>query len=148
MVTMVRKRKYLINFTFYDIFKEEPIPHKNFTLLGQGSHEISGVRSAPPPPPPPVVSDVGTKTLGNRRVKVSRKLKSPPFQVDTIADIANGYILLQVCYKFRVKPLKYISQRKNQTQVIFLWETEYTFSEFTTNLLLMIRINCLDNTRK
>ena len=60
MVTMVTKQK--INFTFYEAFKDEPIPHKNFTLLGQGSHEIPG---GDPP-----VSDVGTKTLGNRRVKI------------------------------------------------------------------------------
>ena len=39
---MVTKQRYLINFTFYETFKDEPIPHKNFTLLGQGSYEITG----------------------------------------------------------------------------------------------------------
>ena len=60
MVTMMQNKRYLINFTFYETVRDEPIPHKNFTLLVQGSHES--------PPPPPPVSDVGTNTLGNRRV--------------------------------------------------------------------------------
>ena len=45
-----QNKRYLINFTFYETFKEEPIPHKNFTFLRQGSHEIPGGRHAPPPP--------------------------------------------------------------------------------------------------
>ena len=32
------------NFTFYETFKDEHIPHKNFTFLRQGSHEIPGWR--------------------------------------------------------------------------------------------------------
>ena len=66
MVTMVTKQKIFINFTFYETFKDEPISHKNSTLLDQGSHETPGGRADPPPPPP--VFDVGTNTLGNRRV--------------------------------------------------------------------------------
>ena len=41
MVTMLTKQKILINFTFYEPFKGEAIAHKNFTLLGQVSHEIA-----------------------------------------------------------------------------------------------------------
>ena len=34
MGTMVKKpKKYLINFTFYETFKDQPIPHKNFMFL-------------------------------------------------------------------------------------------------------------------
>ena len=43
MVSMMTKRKIFDpNFTFYETFKDEPIPHKNFMILGQGSHEIPG----------------------------------------------------------------------------------------------------------
>ena len=62
---MGQNERYLINFTFYETFKDEPIPHTNFTILGQGSHEIPGGDH----PTPLLVFDVGTKTLGNRRVK-------------------------------------------------------------------------------
>ena len=37
-----QNERYLINFTFHETFKDEPIPHKNFSILGQGSHEIPG----------------------------------------------------------------------------------------------------------
>ena len=50
MVTMMTKQRYLTNFTFYETFKDEPITHKNFTFLGQGSYEIPG-RVGPTPPP-------------------------------------------------------------------------------------------------
>ena len=63
MVTMVTKR--LINFTFYGTFKYDPIPHKNFTFLGQGSYEIKGGL-----PDLPLGIRCGSKTLGIRRVKV------------------------------------------------------------------------------
>ena len=56
---MVTKQKYLTNFTFYETFKDESIPHKNFTFLGQGSYEITGAR----PPNPPLLSDVVSKPL-------------------------------------------------------------------------------------
>ena len=58
------KQRYLINFIFYDTFNDAPIPHKNFTLLGQGSHAFA----RPPPPPSALVSDLDTKPLVNRRV--------------------------------------------------------------------------------
>ena len=35
-------KRYLSNFTFYDTFKDEPIPHKNFTFLSQGSYVVPG----------------------------------------------------------------------------------------------------------
>ena len=57
MVTMVTR--YLINFTFFETFKDEPIPHKNFTFLGQLGYEITGG---------PLVSDVVPKPFGIRRV--------------------------------------------------------------------------------
>ena len=60
-----QNKRYLINFTFYETVRDEPIPHKNFTLLDQGSHEIPGGGVGPTPQ----VSDVGTNTLGNQRVK-------------------------------------------------------------------------------
>ena len=65
MVAMVTKQKILINFTFFEAVRDETIAYKNFTLLGQGSHEIPGGSSSTPPP---LVSDEGTNTLGNRRV--------------------------------------------------------------------------------
>ena len=37
----------LISFTFFEAFKDAPIPHKNLTVLGQGSHEIPGARPSP-----------------------------------------------------------------------------------------------------
>ena len=37
-----QNKRYLVNFTFYDTFKDEPIPHKNFTFLSQGSYVILG----------------------------------------------------------------------------------------------------------
>ena len=45
MVTMVTKQK--INFTFYETFQDEAIPHKNFTFLRQGSYEITGGQHDP-----------------------------------------------------------------------------------------------------
>ena len=50
MVTMVTKQKifdqlYLLCYTYFN-FQGCPIPHKNFTLPGEGSHEILG----PTPP--------------------------------------------------------------------------------------------------
>ena len=43
MVTMV------ISFTFFETVRDERIPHKNFMLLGQGSHEIPGGGRPDPP---------------------------------------------------------------------------------------------------
>ena len=31
-----QSKRYLINFTFYETFKDEPIPHKNFTFYIKG----------------------------------------------------------------------------------------------------------------
>ena len=56
-----------MNFTFYETFKDEPIPHKNFTFLGQGSYEITG--GGRPSPPPPLVSDVVPKPLVSEGLK-------------------------------------------------------------------------------
>ena len=36
------EKHFLINFSFYEMFKDAPVPHKNFTLLGQGNHETLG----------------------------------------------------------------------------------------------------------
>ena len=60
MVTMVTNKRYLINFTFFETFKDEPIPHKNFTFLGQLGYEITGEEGRPDPP---LVSDVVPKPL-------------------------------------------------------------------------------------
>ena len=60
-----QNKRYLINFTFYETFRDEPVPHENFTFLHQGSHEIPGGGR---PDSPPLVSDVGRKPLGIRRV--------------------------------------------------------------------------------
>ena len=60
MVTMVTKQKIFDQLYFYETFKDEPIPHKNFTLVGQGSYEITGGLARLPPPP---VSDVVLKPL-------------------------------------------------------------------------------------
>ena len=60
MVTMVINIRYLINFTFYGTFKDEPIPHKNFMFLHQGSYEIAGGGSARAPS---LVSDIVPKPL-------------------------------------------------------------------------------------
>ena len=51
---------HLINFTFYETFKDERISHKNFTFLGQGSYEITGGGGSARPP---LVSDVVPKPL-------------------------------------------------------------------------------------
>ena len=48
----------MINFTFFETFKDEPIPHKNFTFLCQGSYEITGGSARPP-----LVSNVVPKPL-------------------------------------------------------------------------------------
>ena len=66
MVTVVTKQRYLINFTFFETFKDEPIPHKNFTFLGEGSYEITGGGVGPTP----LGVRCGFKTLGIRSVKV------------------------------------------------------------------------------
>ena len=62
---MVTKQKLFYQLYLYEILMGVPISHKNFTLLGQGSHEILGGR-----PDPPLVADVGTNTFRNRRVKI------------------------------------------------------------------------------
>ena len=67
MVTMVTNQKIFDELYLFETFEDEPIPHKNFTLLGQGSHEILGGLA--------LVSDVGSNTLGNRRVKISIFIK-------------------------------------------------------------------------
>ena len=68
MVTMVTKNKrYLINFTFYETFKDKPIPHKDFMFLGQGSYEITRGFARPPTPWYPMWS----KTLGIQNPKPS-----------------------------------------------------------------------------
>ena len=38
-----QNKRYLINFTFYETFKNAPIPHKNLTFLHQRSHQIVGI---------------------------------------------------------------------------------------------------------
>ena len=63
MVTMVANKRYLISFTFFETFKDEPIPHKNSTFLGQLRYEITRGGFGPIPPPPPLVSDVVPKPL-------------------------------------------------------------------------------------
>ena len=68
MVTMVTKQRYLIKFTFYETFKDEPIPLKNFTFLRQGSDEILG--GVGPTPHPPLVSDVVPKPLVSEGLKL------------------------------------------------------------------------------
>ena len=50
---MVTKQKIFDQLYFYETFNNEPIPHKNFTFLGQGSYEITegggeGVRPESP----------------------------------------------------------------------------------------------------
>ena len=50
MVTMVTKQKIFDQLYFFETGREEPIPHKSFTLLGQGSHEIPGGLPDPPYP--------------------------------------------------------------------------------------------------
>ena len=65
MVTMVTKQKIFDQLYLFETVRDEPIPHKNFMLLGQGSHQIPGGSVLSPS----LVSDVGTNTLGNRRVK-------------------------------------------------------------------------------
>ena len=52
MVTMVTKQKIFDQLYRYETFKDEPIPHKNFTFLGQGSYEITGGGGVRPNPPP------------------------------------------------------------------------------------------------
>ena len=71
MVTRVTKQKIFDPLYLFETVRDEPIPHKNFTVLGQGSHEIpeGSARSLPS-----LVSDVGTNTLGNRRIKCFFKL--------------------------------------------------------------------------
>ena len=49
--------KIFVCFTFSETFKDVSRNHQNFTLLGQGRHEI-----------PMWVSDPGTKILGIQRV--------------------------------------------------------------------------------
>ena len=58
-----QNKRYLTNFTFYDTFKDEPIPHKNFTFLSQWSYVIL-VGSASP-----FGIQCSTKTLGIRKVE-------------------------------------------------------------------------------
>ena len=59
---MVTKKRNLIN--FFETFKDEPIPHKNFTFLGQGSYEITGGSA-----PPPIGMRCGSKTPGIQRIR-------------------------------------------------------------------------------
>ena len=77
MVTMVTNKRYLINFTFFETFKDEPIPHKNFTFLGQLGYEITGgggvVRR-------PLVSDVVPKPLVSEGLMSSSQIKVEHFQ--------------------------------------------------------------------
>ena len=49
MVIMVTKQKIFDQLYFFETVMDEPIPHKNFTLLGQGSHEIPGGVGPTPP---------------------------------------------------------------------------------------------------
>ena len=58
MVTMVTKQN-ISDQLYLETFKDEPIPHKNFTFLGNGSYEITGGG----PNPPPLESDVVPKSL-------------------------------------------------------------------------------------
>ena len=54
--------------------KDEPIPHKNFTFLGQGSYEITGGGGGGGVPPLGI--RCGSKTLGIRRVNRAAELFS------------------------------------------------------------------------
>ena len=42
MVTMVTKQTIFDQLYFCETFKDEPIPNRNFTFLGQGNCEITG----------------------------------------------------------------------------------------------------------
>ena len=48
-VTIVAKQKIFDELYLFETVRDEPIPHKNFMLLGQGSHEIRGGSARPPP---------------------------------------------------------------------------------------------------
>ena len=64
MVTIVSKQKIFDQHTYYEAIMDEPIPHKTFTLEGQGSHEIPEDVS-----PPTLESYVGTYTKGKTFTK-------------------------------------------------------------------------------
>ena len=64
MVTMVTKQKIFDQLYLYETIKDEPIPHKNFTFLGQGSYEITGAGGGGRGSArPPLVSEVVPKSL-------------------------------------------------------------------------------------
>ena len=44
-----QNKRYLIICIFFETVRDEPIPHKNFMFLGQGSHEIPGGGRPDPP---------------------------------------------------------------------------------------------------
>ena len=66
MVTMVTKQKIFDQLNLFETFKDEPIPHKNFTFLGQGSYEITGGSARLLPS---LVSDVVPKPLISEGLK-------------------------------------------------------------------------------
>ena len=70
MVAMVTKQKIFDQLYLYETFKDEPIPHKNFTFLHQGSYEIPGGGGGVGPTP--MVSDVGPKPLVLNLMKIIR----------------------------------------------------------------------------
>ena len=65
MVTTVTKQKIFDQLYLFATFKDEPIPHKNFTFLHKGSYEIPGGSARPP-----LVSDVGPKPLVSEGLSV------------------------------------------------------------------------------
>ena len=80
MVTMVTKQTIFDQ--FYETFKDEPVPHKKFTFLRQGSYEIPGGSARPPPG-----VRCSTKTLGIRRVKKFDAQKSRPNRIFLTAGV-------------------------------------------------------------
>ena len=110
----------MINFTFYETVSDEPIPHKNFTLLGQRSHEIPRGEVAPTP----LVSDVGTNTLGNRRVNFGEDLSYfviLPYKLRDFIKIYDDYVNDPMKGDFQKTLLLFYIGRKSFVENKWLW---------------------------
>ena len=103
-LTWWQNKRYLINVTFYETFKDQAIPHQKFTFLRQGSYEIPGGWTDP------IGIRCSIKTPGIQKVKLTLSLGKDR-EASTLYKIVRRHSLPSQQYSYPWKiPFKLIEK--------------------------------------